>query len=201
MKKKKIYWCKHACKSYKISTSRRITYAKKAWDPNSSILVSSTLLFKRDQEFESLLRNREKRDLKLIQISMQIRNKKGRTISFQWCMEISTQRLLKHSTAQLTWSINIKASEFQSSKGTNYTFRVLCLNFQPKKLYRICINLFSCSEELSVDQAARYNSWKEQQKVPVFLSTPRQVLAWWVFQPQQPPHRAYACTHHLQNQP
>lgn len=101
MKKKKIYWCKHACKSYKISTSRRITYAKKAWDPNSSILVSSTLLFKRDQEFESLLRNREKRDLKLIQISMQIRNKKGRTISFQWCMEISTQRLLKHSTAYL----------------------------------------------------------------------------------------------------
>ena len=49
-------------------------------------------------------------------ISMQIRSKKGRTISFQWCMEISTQRLLKHSTAQHTWSINIKVSEFQSSK-------------------------------------------------------------------------------------
>ena len=49
-------------------------------------------------------------------ISMQIRSKNGRTISFQWCMEISTQRLLKHSTAQHTWSINIKVSEFQSSK-------------------------------------------------------------------------------------
>jgi hypothetical protein len=71
-------------------------------------------------------------------ISMQIRSKKGRTISFQWCMEISTQRLLKHSTAYL---IHQHKSEWiPVLKGTNYTFRVLCLNFQPKKLYKICIS-------------------------------------------------------------
>jgi hypothetical protein len=76
-------------------------------------------------------------------ISMQIRSKKGRTISFQWCMEISTQRLLKHSTAQHSTAYLIhqhKSEWIPVLKGTNYTFRVLCLNFQPKKLYKICIS-------------------------------------------------------------